>query len=921
MGLLINQQVWADCPKPSVVYEQMQEIEADEDLKRAISKLLQMNRTLQLCSAQPDSVRAKVLHVLGRTYWYSGDLTNGAYYTRQAIRFNERKSVTAKRANLTNSYYNLGRILTDQAIYTAALQAYDNTIRIAKDYPEKYVQAAKAYASKSYLDFVLGDYQQSAQNAEQGYMFARQVDDKSQMIENLVQQAQAYRELNRLSDAERILKKALQINQSLGDRGAAASVYTKLASIYKALGQHENVVKNYREALFNYLAIKDRTGCAQTLNDFGYYFRSIRHDYLQAIRLYERALTFADDLFVRVRILANTGYAYAQMKEYRRALSYYQQAVNNAPIAFPNQNFTANPNPQTIRLVVNKEYLLTLIQDKADTWLDYAKATGNNRQRLQHALDTYTVADEMIDFMRWEHTGQQSKLFWRQTTRGMYERAIETCFRLGDAEQAFRFLEKSRAVMLADKLNELGARQKLSRQQIEQEQQLQQAVSSQQSKLADIKPSDSTAYNSTRMALLSKQDSLSRFLKNLEATNPAYYRYKYDNTTASLAELQRYLKKQSSSLITYFVGDSALYVLGVTGDTAILRKQPVAGYKQTLNQFARMLATPEAMSKNTDVARFRILSNGLYRQLLAPMALPEGQVIVSPDGFSIPFEALSRSASQFDYAVNHYAFSYVYSASLLLKNGAVHARTPGYGRESFLGVAPVEFSLKLNQVTLPNSDVTLNTIAGRFHSPTLLTHKAATRRNFLTEATTARIIHLFTHATADSTDQEPTLYFADSTLQLSDFSDNALPNAQLVVLAACKTGIGANQRGEGVFSLARGFAALGVPSVLTTLWSVQNEATYTLTDLFYKYIDEGLPKDIALQRAKQEWLKTAEGANQLPNFWAGLIVVGDAEPLPRVNVVLWSTILLGLLIAAGLIFWHERPKHRAKRPVSFPQPV
>ncbi len=771
----------------------------------------------------------------------------------------------------------------------------------------------------AYLSYLQGDYQQALVYADAGKEWALNLHNDALLAKLLCEKVNALYELGQYEEAANIAYEMIRLATTAHEVNIG-SYYLLLGDIESARGNITPAVKAYQTAAVYYKSTKNLARQAFVLTNLGFLYYS-EGNYSRAVLYNQQALALQKNAFSRARLFDNLAACWWKMGQFDKALITYQQGLITMPIDFKALATSQNPTPQTIRLVSQKEYLLTLIQDKADTWLDYAKATGGNRQRLQYALDTYTVADQMIDYMRWEHTGQQSKLFWRNKTRGMYERVIETCFRLGDADQAFRFMEKSRAVMLADKLNELGARQKLSRQQIEQEQQLQQAVSSQQSKLADIKPSDSTAYNSTRMALLSKQDSLSRFLKNLEATNPAYYQYKYNNKTATLADLQRYLKKQPGSLVTYFVGDSALYVLGVTGDAAMLRKQPVAGYKQTLNQFAQLLASPEAMSKTTDVARFRMLSNNLYRQLLAPLSLPEGRVVVSPDGFFVPFDALSRSAIQFDFAVNHYAFSYVYSASLLLKNGSMHARTPGYGRESFLGVAPVEFAPMLKQVMLPNSDATLNTIADRFDSPTLLTHKAATRRNFLTEATTARIIHLFTHATADSTDQEPTLYFADSTLQLSDFSDNALPNAQLVVLAACKTGIGANQRGEGVFSLARGFAALGVPSVLTTLWSVQNDATYKLTDLFYKYIDEGLSKDIALQRAKQDWLKNAEGANQLPNFWAGLIVVGDAEPLPRINIVLWGSVLLALLIAASLIIWHERPKRRAIRPVSLPQPV
>ncbi len=167
---------------------------------------------------------------------------------------------------------------------------------------------------------------------------------------------------------------------------------------------------------------------------------------------------------------------------------------------------------------------------------------------------------------------------------------------------------------------------------------------------------------------------------------------------------------------------------------------------------------------------------------------------------------------------------------------------------------------------------------------------------------------------SDSAGTEPRLYFADSVLNVSDLRESLL-QTELVVLAACKTGVGANERGEGVFSLARGFAALGVPSVVTTLWNVENRATYAITSDFYRYLADGLPKDEALQQAKLNWLGTADGASQLPNYWAGLIIVGDTQPLRYAPPWSWLAGGLGLILAGvGSIWWWRR--HRGTRPVA-----
>ena len=108
-----------------------------------------------------------------------------------------------------------------------------------------------------------------------------------------------------------------------------------------------------------------------------------------------------------------------------------------------------------------------------------------------------------------------------------------------------------------------------------------------------------------------------------------------------------------------------------------------------------------------------------------------------------------------------------------------------------------------------------------------------------------------------------------------------------------------------VFSFNRGFAALGIPSAITNLWSVDNTSTYKLTELFYKHLTEGLPADIALQKAKLEFLQTSTKEKSMPCFWAGPVLVGRTDainpgkPYPRKWVVLVACI-------GGLIFFAVR---------------
>ncbi|MBC7568633.1 MAG: CHAT domain-containing protein [Spirosoma sp.] len=870
-------------------------LKPDKALQEATAVLKQW----PVCGQSPDSTYVGLLLFRSDQFRQLEQYDSARTDINKAIRLGQ--SMVSSGSLLAHAFCLSGYLHLVDGQTGRARDAFAQAVSQATRWPGAKLWGIQAQVNLAYLYSSTGDYQQAITHAEEGQQWAKLWHDYTARASLLREKAYALYWLRRYTEA------ALCARQSIQLAGTAAEInlgpyYLLLGDIEAKQGNYSEAVDSYKQANWFAQQANDKALQASVQTNLGFLYYQ-QHNYAQAIECNRRALAGQKNKLSQARIYDNMAACHWKMGQFEQALRAYQKGLTVLPIGFSQGTTTVNPSATSVRLVFKKEVLLTLMQDKADTWLDYAKATGS-RQRLQHALATYRVADQMIDFMRWEHTGQQSKLFWRQKTRGMYERAIETCYRLGDAEQAFRFMEKSRAVMLADQLNELGARQQLAPTQVKQEQPLRQAVTDQQATLAVLTP-DSSAYASARSELLNRQDRLDAFLKQLEASNPAYYRYKYDNTTPSLADLKTYLKPRQAQFVSYFAGDSALYVLAVAAGRNTLIRQRLGTYKQTVRQFMNLLANPDAMNQTANVQQFLQLGNGLYRQLLAPLGLSGGRVIVSPDGAFVPVEALSRSATKPDYLVLTHAFSYAYSAGLLLKTQP--SEPAGWRQTDFLGVAPVSFAPALGQVSLPGSDGAVQDIARRFGSAVLLTRAQATRRAFLTEAAHARVVHLFTHGTAtDSIDTEPRLYFADSTLNLSELGTDGLPATQLVVLAACKTGVGSYQRGEGVFSMARGFAALGVPSVLTTLWSVDNQATYAITDLFEQYLTRGLSKDEALQQAQRDWLTTADGAGQLPTYWAGLILVGNTEPLSQPTPWPWLAGGLGGLVVGSAWLWRRK---------------
>jgi CHAT domain-containing protein len=143
---------------------------------------------------------------------------------------------------------------------------------------------------------------------------------------------------------------------------------------------------------------------------------------------------------------------------------------------------------------------------------------------------------------------------------------------------------------------------------------------------------------------------------------------------------------------------------------------------------------------------------------------------------------------------------------------------------------------------------------------------------------------------------------SDNTSNLLYVNDlyNYQINADLVTLSACQTGFGKLQKGEGMLSLARGFNYAGVPSIVTTLWKINDQSTSEIMRSFYKNLSDGLSKKEALRQAKLNYLSSNDDVFlRHPYYWSGIVLTGNTLPLNTTNYDLWAICTL----AAILLFW------------------
>jgi len=117
----------------------------------------------------------------------------------------------------------------------------------------------------------------------------------------------------------------------------------------------------------------------------------------------------------------------------------------------------------------------------------------------------------------------------------------------------------------------------------------------------------------------------------------------------------------------------------------------------------------------------------------------------------------------------------------------------------------------------------------------------------------------------------------DGYLQMYEVYDLNL-NADMVVLSGCSTGLGKLSRGEGLISMTRAFLHAGVPSLVVSLWPVEDASTTLLMDHFYRNLKKGFNKSRALQQAKVAMLQYRD-ERQDPFYWSPFVLIGDTKEI------------------------------------------
>jgi CHAT domain-containing protein len=536
-----------------------------------------------------------------------------------------------------------------------------------------------------------------------------------------------------------------------------------------------------------------------------------------------------------------------------------------------------------------------------------------------------------------------------------YEQALEYAYAKYEKnpspelfEQALRISDQSKSILLLESLKENEA---LSFGGVpdsvrKKEKSLTNDISLYEAEAARAQLQRDTAkYNMYRGFLLQKRQQLSDLSKFLEKEYPKYYQIKHQNTELTLSSIQQNLPDGQTVLIDFFAGERHIYIFAISSENQFLIAKPIdKNYNTLLVKYYQLLTTPQLYNENAvenqkDIAQtgYQIYSL-LLPELLSKMPEKTHRLVVIPDGLLnyIPLDALptektgnENNFKQMPFLLRKYAISYHYSTALWLE--ARQSQKSAAAKQEILAFAPNYANAEMaksRNIDIYNHRRFLKDLTGTKAEVTFLEKMMpkglyfydanAVEAQFKANASQYAILHLAMHGVVDKTNpMYSAMVFSENGDSTEDNFLHAYElqsinlNADLVVLSACETGYGKYQHGEGVVSIGRGFMYAGVPNLVMTLWSVNDQSTANIMQLFYQHLAKGLPTDQAMQQAKINYLDSQQGLALHPNFWSAFTVVGKAQPVSLSSNSFWFWAIVAgasVVLIYTLVMLYNRTK-------------
>lgn len=825
---------------------------------------------------------------IGQVYWKQGDFPQAIANLEKAKEISEGIGDTEV---LSSTICNLGLVRLDQGELTEAKEAFEKSMELFQTLGIR-DQVAVMHSNIAAVNSFLGNYQQVCDSLQKTIEIAEEIGDQTLLADTQGKLASVYAELGNYEMADELLKKAMKTSQEIGAKSQEASTWMNLGDLYKVQGKSKEALAAFQNALRIAVEIKEK-------------------------------LLIADCLERIAGSYSKMGNPAQELKALHRALSIEEEVGNRAGIGAINMRIgTALYNAK--RIPEADAALTKSIEILRDIgWLDslwpalYRKGlihrdSGNIAESIRSLKEAVDIIERLRG--RVEFAEQKSAFFEERID--IYEDLIQLLVKQNDIAGAFEFVERAKARSFLDSLSEAHIDPKtdltpeqfnLKRRLEVQMMNLNQAIREQYTS----KTPDVSEVQRSKQRLTKLDEQYLGLMSDIHRQNPRFSLFR-DPQPIQLQRAQQ-LIDSDTAIAEYFVGKEASLLFVVTSTTAqVFRLPPERVLTDQVRALLAAIQKPDPVYEASEqaYARYVDAAASLYNGVFKPgesLFQQKKKIVISPDGAlsDLPFECLVTGRvsrvidfSQLNYLARHFDFQYIPSTSVLealrlnenrenetvRKSLIAFAAPMGDGRLTRQGVSDSTFQKWSSSISdLPNSKVEAEQIARLFppKEVTLMVGKDASETTVKNiNLSQYRMIHFASHGLID--EQKPQfsallLYpgagkLEDGFLTMREVFDLKL-NADLVVLSACKTGLGRQIRGEGIDSLSRAFFTAGASNVIMSFWNVFDLSTAQfMTDFYGALLKNGSDKAAALREAR---LKMIDGKQfNHPYYWAPFILMG-----------------------------------------------
>jgi CHAT domain-containing protein/tetratricopeptide (TPR) repeat protein len=515
--------------------------------------------------------------------------------------------------------------------------------------------------------------------------------------------------------------------------------------------------------------------------------------------------------------------------------------------------------------------------------VDRGLAAALEAIEIREAVDAMIAGDE------------QQRVFAASVTSECYELAAELTLIGGDPVAALVLLERGRARVLTDILENgrLGSAAEIDADVREQQSALDREIARLRTEL-DRAQSQGDRTDGDQIERLNRARAVrASFLDGVQARSERRNAVRRRVDAAEVTGLAARLPSRALA-VEYFIGehDLHIFVLGETGVSVRTKRIERKVLDERVNAFLEMLA-------NNDL-RVETVGRELYALLIGPIerdiAGADGLLVVPDDSlWRVSFAALVDRRGRFlieskaiFYAPSMIAWSSIADARKRRKSAPVSLLAIANPTlDPAAGKAAESFYRNATLGPLPDAEYEVDALRTLYDPQQSLVLKRddATEARTKTALRDATVAHFATHAILD--DANP-MY---SRLMLARDGDAAEDgwleswevarldlNADLVVLSACDTARGRVGGGEGVVGLSWSFFLAGASSTVAAQWKVASDSTARFMVAFHRALraparNPALHQAQALREAQLQSIRDKRTWH--PFHWAPFVLLGD----------------------------------------------